>query len=88
MSEQRRFTDDLGENHSWIKSESGPKDRDRGGRPRIVVAKYNGRCKRCQIWMPKGTRIAFYGRGTAVHIECLPSEIREWAREQAKGSRA
>jgi len=43
---------------------------------------------RCQTWMPKGTKIAHYGKGTAVHLECLPEELREWAREQARLSKA
>ena len=78
----------LGINHALLNTKRGIKERNTDGKPNIVVAKYNGRCVRCQTWMPKGTKIAHYGRGTAVHLECLPEEIREWAREQAQLSRA
>lgn len=78
----------LGINHAYLNTKRGIKERNTDGKPNIVVAKYNGRCVRCQTWMPKGTKIAHYGKGTAVHLECLPEEIREWAREQAQLSRA
>ena len=78
----------LGLNHNYLKAKKGTKETKRDGKPKILVAKYNGRCIRCQTWMPKGTKIAHYGKGMGVHLECLPVEMREWAREQARLSRA
>lgn len=86
--ESRLNWEKLGINHAHLNTKRGIKERNTDGKPNIVVAKYNGRCVRCQTWMPKGTKIAHYGKGTAVHLECLPEEIREWAREQAQLSRA
>ena len=77
----------LGTNHQFLNTKRGVKETERDGKPKIVVARYNGRCMRCQTWMPKGTKIAHYGKGTAVHLECLPEELREWAREQARLSK-
>ena len=56
----------LGLNHNYLKAKKGTKETKRDGKPKILVAKYNGRCIRCQTWMPKGTKIAHYGKGMGV----------------------